>query len=148
MSTSTNVSAHHQTIFRKNTDSERPKLMKYTAAQIAAILEGDVVGDPNATVSKLSKIEEGTSGSLTFLSNPKYNNYIYTTQATITIVNASFTPEGPLTTTLIQVEDAYLAFTKLLQFYDTFLFDFFVKHLFYIYKKESGQRNNKTKQYI
>ena len=118
MSTSTNVSAHHQTIFRKNTDSERPKLMKYTAAQIAAILEGDVVGDPNATVSKLSKIEEGTSGSLTFLSNPKYNNYIYTTQATITIVNASFTPEGPLTTTLIQVEDAYLAFTKLLQFYD------------------------------
>ncbi len=92
--------------------------MKFTAAQIAAILEGDVVGDPNATVSTLSKIEEGTSGSLTFLSNPKYNNYIYTTQATITIVNASFEPEGQLNTTMIKVEDAYLAFTKLLQFYD------------------------------
>lgn len=92
--------------------------MKFTAAQIAAILAGDVVGDPQATVSKLSKIEEGSDGSLTFLSNPKYVNYIYTTQATITIVNASFEPEGPLTTTLIKVEDAYLAFTKLLQYYD------------------------------
>ena len=51
--------------------------MKFTAAQIAGILEGEVIGNPDAIVFKLSKIEEGTDGSLTFLSNPKYNNFIY-----------------------------------------------------------------------
>ena len=61
--------------------------MKFTAEQIAGILDGQVIGNPNAEVYKLSKIEEGTEGSLTFLSNPKYQNYIYTTQATIAIVN-------------------------------------------------------------
>ena len=92
--------------------------MKFTAEQIAGILEGEVVGNPNAEVFKLSKIEEGSEGSLTFLANPKYLNYIYTTQATITIVNNTFVPEGELTTTLIKVEDAYLSFSKLLEFYD------------------------------
>lgn len=92
--------------------------MKFTAEQIAGILEGEVVGNPNAEVYKLSKIEEGIVGSLTFLANPKYNNYIYTTQATITIVNNTFIPEGELTTTLIKVEDAYSSFSKLLEFYD------------------------------
>ena len=91
--------------------------MKFTAEQIAGILEGEVVGNPNAEVSKLSKIEEGTDGSLTFLSNPKYQNFIYTTQASVTIVNNSFVPEAPLATTLIKVEDAYSAFTKVLTFY-------------------------------
>lgn len=92
--------------------------MKFTAEQIAGILEGEVVGNPNAEVSRLSKIEEGTDGSLTFLSNPKYLNYIYSTQASVTIVNQSFVPEAPITTTLIKVEDAYGAFTKILAFYD------------------------------
>ncbi len=92
--------------------------MKFTAEQIAGILEGQVIGNPNAEVYKLSKIEEGTEGSLTFLSNPKYLNYIYTTQATITIVNNTFIAEGELNTTLIKVEDAYLSFSKLLEFYD------------------------------
>ena len=64
--------------------------MKFTAEQIAGILEGDVVGNPNAEVYKLAKIEEGIEGSLTFLSNPKYLQYIYSTQATITIVNRTF----------------------------------------------------------
>ena len=64
--------------------------MKFTAEQIAGILEGEVVGNPNAEVSKLSKIEEGTEGSLTFLANPKYINFIYSTKATITIVNKTF----------------------------------------------------------
>ena len=91
--------------------------MKFTAEQIAGILEGEVVGNPNAEVSKLTKIEEGIEGALTFLSNPKYNNYIYTTKATITIVNHTFFPEGEITTTLIKVADAYLAFSKLLAFY-------------------------------
>jgi UDP-3-O-[3-hydroxymyristoyl] glucosamine N-acyltransferase len=92
--------------------------MKFTAAQIAGILEGEVVGDPNAEVYKLSKIEEGTEGSLTFLANSKYNNFIYTTQATITIVNATFVPEQAITTTLIKVEDAYQSFSKLLDYYN------------------------------
>lgn len=91
--------------------------MKFTAEQIAGILEGEVVGNPNAEVSKLAKIEEGVEGSLTFLSNPKYNNHIYTTKATITIVNTTFIPEGEIPTTLIKVADAYLAFSKLLAFY-------------------------------
>ncbi|MBL0012416.1 MAG: UDP-3-O-(3-hydroxymyristoyl)glucosamine N-acyltransferase [Flavobacterium sp.] len=92
--------------------------MKFTAEQIATVLEGKVVGDPSAAVSSFSKIEEGTEGTLTFLANPKYESYIYTTKATITIVNASFVPENEVTTTMIQVEDAYMAFTKLLTFYD------------------------------
>ena len=91
--------------------------MKFTAEQIAGILEGEVVGNPNAEVSKLTKIEEGVEGSLTFLANPKYNNHIYTTKATITIVNSTFFPEGEIATTLIKVADAYLAFSKLLAFY-------------------------------
>ena len=91
--------------------------MKFTAEQIAGILEGEVVGNPNAEVSNLSKIEEGAEGSLTFLSNKKYNNYIYTTKATITIVNKTFIPEGEISTTLIKVDDAYLSFSKLLEFY-------------------------------
>jgi len=92
--------------------------MKFTAEQIAGILEGEIVGNPNIEVSRLSKIEEGAEGSLTFLSNPKYINYIYTTKASITIVNNTFVPESPITTTLIKVADAYKAFSKLLEFYN------------------------------
>ena len=92
--------------------------MKFTAEQIAGILDGEVVGNPNAEVYKLAKIEEGVQGSLTFLSNPKYLNYIYSTQASITIVNATFEPEQPVITTLIKVEDAYKAFSKLLEYYN------------------------------
>jgi UDP-3-O-[3-hydroxymyristoyl] glucosamine N-acyltransferase len=92
--------------------------MKFTAEQIAGILNGEVVGNPNAEVSKLAKIEEGIPGSLTFLSNPKYQNYIYTTLATITIVNKNFEPENPITTTLIKVDDPYQAFSKLLEYYN------------------------------
>jgi len=92
--------------------------MKFTAEQIAGVLEGEVVGNPLAEVHELSKIEEGKEGSLTFLSNPKYSNYIYTTEATITIVNKTFIPESDLKTTLIKVDDAYMAFSKLLEFYD------------------------------
>ncbi|TDP57987.1 UDP-3-O-(3-hydroxymyristoyl)glucosamine N-acyltransferase [Flavobacterium dankookense] len=92
--------------------------MKFTASQIAGILEGEVVGNPNAEVDKLAKIEEATAGSLTFLANPKYVNFIYSTDATITIVNATFEPENDITTTLIKVEDAYSAFSKLLEYYN------------------------------
>jgi len=92
--------------------------MKFTAQQIAGILEGEIIGNPNAEVYKLAKIEEGTEGSLTFLANPKYVNYIYTTNATIAIVNKSFQPEQPIKATLIKVEDAYQSFSKLLEYYN------------------------------
>ena len=92
--------------------------MKFTASQIAEILEGEIIGDPNAEVSNLAKIEEGVEGTLTFLSNPKYTPYIYETNATIAIVSKDFLPDRPITTTLIKVEDAYKAFSKLLAFYD------------------------------
>lgn len=92
--------------------------MKFTAEQIAGILGGEVVGNPDAQVSRLSKIEEGSEGSLTFLANPKYNNFIYSTQASVTIVNNTFIPEAELSTTLIRVEDAYGAFTKILEYYN------------------------------
>ena len=92
--------------------------MKFTAEQIAGILSGEVVGNPMAEVFRLSKIEEGTEGSLTFLSNPKYLNYIYSTKASVTIVNDSFIAEHDITTTLIKVADAYAAFSKLLEYYN------------------------------
>lgn len=92
--------------------------MKFTAEQIAEILEGEIVGNPDAEVSNLAKIEEGKEGSLTFLSNPKYEQYLYTTQSSITIVDKDFTPEKEVMTTLIKVESAYKSFSKLLEFYN------------------------------
>lgn len=92
--------------------------MKFTATQIAGILEGDIVGDPDVEVSKLAKIEEGTEGSLTFLANPKYKSFIYSTKASITIVNKTFESDNSLSTTLIKVDDAYKSFSKLLEYYN------------------------------
>ncbi len=93
--------------------------MKFTATQIATILNGTIVGNPSAEVFKLSKIEEGLEGSLSFLSNAKYTNHIYSTQASVVIVNNSFEFEGEITTTLIKVDDAYSAFAKILEFYNS-----------------------------
>lgn len=92
--------------------------MKFTAKQISEILNGEVYGNPNEEVSKLSKIEEGEKGSLTFLSNPKYNSWLYTTDASVVIVDQKFQPEKEVSSTMIRVEDPYLAFTKLLEFYN------------------------------
>lgn len=92
--------------------------MKFTASQIAGILEGDLEGNPDIAVDKLAKIEEGEHGSLTFLANPKYTPYIYTTKSSITIVNRDFVAEHNLSTTLIKVDDAYESFSKLLSYYD------------------------------
>ncbi len=97
--------------------------MKFTAQQIAGILEGDVVGNPDVEVSKLSKIEDGAEGSLTFLSNPKYTHFIYSTNASITIVNKTFKPENGIKTTLIKVNDAYKAFSKVLEYYNSVKFN-------------------------
>jgi UDP-3-O-[3-hydroxymyristoyl] glucosamine N-acyltransferase len=93
-------------------------MMKFTAKQIADVIQGQVEGNPDVLISKLSKIEEGEPGTLSFLANPKYTQYIYTTLASIVIVNRSFIPDQPLSCTLIRVEDAYSAFAKLLEVYN------------------------------
>ena len=92
--------------------------MVFTAGQIAGILEGEVEGNPEIAVHKLTKIEEGESGSLTFLANPKYTAHIYTTKASVTIVNKDFVPEQDIATTMIKVDDAYESFSKLLEYYN------------------------------
>ncbi|MCC6702828.1 MAG: UDP-3-O-(3-hydroxymyristoyl)glucosamine N-acyltransferase [Fluviicola sp.] len=94
--------------------------MEFSALQIATILHGEVVGNPDAVVSGLAKIEEGTSGTLSFLSNPKYEEYIYTTGASICIVNKTFEPikDLPQSLTLVKVDDAYACFAKLLDVYN------------------------------
>ena len=92
--------------------------MRFTASQIAGILEGEIDGNPEIAVDKLAKIEEGVEGSLTFLANPKYTAYIYSTKASITIVNKDFSPEQAISTTLIKVDDAYKSFSKLLEYYN------------------------------
>lgn len=93
--------------------------MEFSAQQIAAILSGEIVGNENAVVHDLSKIEEGKEGTLSFLANPKYEEHVYQTGATICIVSKSFVPSKdlPSTLTLIKVEDPYACFAKLLDAY-------------------------------
>ena len=93
--------------------------MEFTAQQIADLLQGQVDGDPGAKVSRLSKIEEGTPGSLSFLANPAYTPHIYKTAASVVIVNRDFQAESPITATLVRVENAYQSFAKLLEVYNT-----------------------------
>ena len=92
--------------------------MKFTASQIAKVLNGEVVGHSDVEVHTLSKIEEGFLGAVTFLANPKYTSHIYTTKASIVIVNSDFVAETDLDLTLIKVENAYTAFTTLLEYYN------------------------------
>ncbi|MES2131007.1 MAG: UDP-3-O-(3-hydroxymyristoyl)glucosamine N-acyltransferase [Bacteroidota bacterium] len=94
--------------------------MEFSAAQIAALLGGTVEGNETTTVSNLSKIEEGLPGTLSFLANPKYTNYIYDTNASIVIVNKTLALEKPVKPgcTLIRVEDSYASFAKLLEMYE------------------------------
>jgi UDP-3-O-[3-hydroxymyristoyl] glucosamine N-acyltransferase len=92
--------------------------MEFSASQIAAVIEGSVVGNPEVRISRLSKIEEGEPGTLSFLANPKYTPFIYTTKASVVIVNKDFCPDQPIEATMIKVEDAYTAFAKLLELYN------------------------------
>jgi UDP-3-O-[3-hydroxymyristoyl] glucosamine N-acyltransferase len=93
--------------------------MTFSAKQLAEILNGTIEGNPDTCVSKLAKIEEGDSESLTFLANPAYTNFIYSSNASIAIVNKDFVPEQPVKLTLIRVENAYAAFVQLLELYNT-----------------------------
>jgi UDP-3-O-[3-hydroxymyristoyl] glucosamine N-acyltransferase len=89
--------------------------MTYTAQQIAGFLSGTVEGDASVEVNNVSKIEEGTPGTLTFLANPKYTPFIYTTKASIVLVNNDFQAEQPIAATLIRVENAYECLATLLK---------------------------------
>lgn len=95
--------------------------MKFSAEQIAGIINGTVDGNPLVEVNTLAKIEEGVTGALSFLANPKYEEHIYKTDSSVCIVNNTFEPSNPLPAnlTLIKVDDAYACFAKLLEFYDT-----------------------------
>ena len=89
--------------------------MQFTAAQIAAITGGEVDGNPMAAVSTVAKIEEGHEGAISFLANPKYTHFIYTTQSSIVLVKRDFVAEHPVQATLIRVDDPYTTVAQLLE---------------------------------
>jgi UDP-3-O-[3-hydroxymyristoyl] glucosamine N-acyltransferase len=91
--------------------------MQFTAQQIALIVSGTIEGNPDTTVTSFGKIEEATVGQLSFLANPKYNDYLYTTKASLIIVSESLQLQKNITATLIRVKDAYSAFATLLTTY-------------------------------
>ncbi len=92
--------------------------MEFSAKQIATFVQGEIVGDENATVHTFAKIEEGVPGALSFLSNPKYTPYIYETKSSIVLVNKDFIPEQPISATLIKVNNAYESLAKLMTLYE------------------------------
>ncbi|RYF14314.1 MAG: UDP-3-O-(3-hydroxymyristoyl)glucosamine N-acyltransferase [Flavobacteriales bacterium] len=92
--------------------------MQFTAKQISEFLNGTIEGDETVKVGELSKIENGTVGSLSFLSNPKYESYLYTTNASVVIVSKDFVAAQPFTSTLVRVQDPYSAFSVLLEKYN------------------------------
>ena len=92
--------------------------MEFSAKQIATFIQGEIVGDENATVHTFAKIEEGMPGAISFLSNPKYTSYIYETQSSIVLVNKDFVPEHEVKATLIKVDNAYESLAKLLNLYE------------------------------
>ena len=94
--------------------------MKFTAQEIASLLDGRVEGNPGVVIDKISRIEEGEPGSLSFLANPKYTQFIYSTKASAIIVNDDFDPEKSISSTLIRVKDAYSAFAKVLEAYNQY----------------------------
>ncbi|MCS6823143.1 MAG: UDP-3-O-(3-hydroxymyristoyl)glucosamine N-acyltransferase [Cytophagaceae bacterium] len=91
--------------------------MELSAKQIAHLLNGVVEGDDSVKVNNLAKIQEANSSSISFLSNPKYENYAYTTKAAVLIVNKTFTPKSKINATLVRVDDAYTSFSVLLEEY-------------------------------
>lgn len=91
--------------------------MQFPAAQIALIVSGKIEGDPVAAVSSFGKIEEAKEGQLTFFANPKYEDFLYSTKATVIIINEAYELKQPVAATLIRVPDAYSAFAALLSKY-------------------------------
>jgi UDP-3-O-[3-hydroxymyristoyl] glucosamine N-acyltransferase len=92
--------------------------MEFTAEAIAGFLKGEIEGNPETKVNTVAKIEEGHIGALSFLANPKYEHYIYSTNSSIVLVNKSFVASSEIKSTLIRVDDAYEAFASLLRLVD------------------------------
>ncbi len=92
--------------------------MKFTAQQIASFINGEVIGNKDAEVYTFAKIEEGTAGALSFLANPKYTEYIYTTNSSVVLVNKDFEANGEIKATLIKVDNAYESLAKLMTMYE------------------------------
>src|SRR5690348_5065209 len=92
--------------------------MEFSAAQIAMLINGKVEGDATATVTSFGKIEEAQQGLLAFLANPKYEDHLYTTNASVIIVNETLELKQTIVATLIRVADAYSAFALLLRKYE------------------------------
>jgi UDP-3-O-[3-hydroxymyristoyl] glucosamine N-acyltransferase len=92
--------------------------MEFTAGTIAGFLKGEIEGNPDVIVNSVAKIEEGHEGALSFLANPKYEHYIYTTRSSVVLVNRNFIASGKINSTLIRVPDAYKAFASLLTLVD------------------------------
>lgn len=90
--------------------------MELTAKQLAEVLHGTVEGDPEAKVTTFAKIEHGRPGQLCFYANPKYEQYVYTSRASVLLVNADFQPKAPVAPTLVRVKDAYSALADLLKY--------------------------------
>jgi UDP-3-O-[3-hydroxymyristoyl] glucosamine N-acyltransferase len=91
--------------------------MEFTAKTLAEFLNGEVDGNTEVKVSDISRIEEGKTGTLSFLANPKYEKYLYTTQSSIVLINKNLKLDKEVKTTLIRVDDAYRAFASLLDLY-------------------------------
>ena len=104
--------------------------MKFTAKELAEVLKGTVDGDPQATATTFAKIEHGKPGELCFYANPKYEQYVYTSKASILLVNKDFEPKEPVTPTLVRVENAYSALAELLEY---------VKSLHKSYRRHRGR---------
>ena len=90
--------------------------MELTAGKIAEILSGEVEGDKDATVTTFARIESGKPGAISFYANPKYEEYVYASKATIIIANKTFEPKRPVSATLVRVDDAYSAVALLLEY--------------------------------
>ena len=104
--------------------------MKFTAKELAEVLHGTVDGDPQATATTFAKIEHGKPGELCFYANPKYEQYVYTSKASILLVNKDFEPKEAVTPTLVRVENAYSALADLLEY---------VKSLHKSYRRHRGR---------
>ena len=93
--------------------------MEFTAKQIAEFINGRIEGDENAAINTFAKIEEGTKGAISFLSNPKYTHYLYDTESSVVLVNEDVVLERPVKATLIRVKNAYESVAQLLQLYES-----------------------------
>src|SRR5258705_5377018 len=105
------------TSVKLRTSNIKPRTMTFSASQIALLIYGKIEGDANASVTSFGKIEEARAGQLAFLANPKYEEHLYTSQASIIIINEELELKQPIYATIIRVPEAYSAFAALLAKY-------------------------------